>query len=129
MRRSRGRRVPISAMEAESMSTVTIQGAEYDLQPFTAGQLRHQASAKLAAIDEINGQLQAGTISPMKAMPEMVGHCCDLVHLSLSNKYPDLTLEAVETMPFAEIQKAAEGVAEVTGLKGEGAPQKVKRSR
>jgi hypothetical protein len=111
------------------MPTVTIQGTEYELQPFTAGQLRHQASAKLAAIDEINDQLQAGTISPMKAMPEMVGNCCDLVHLSLSNKYPDLSLEEVESLPFADIQKAVEGVAVVSGLAGEIGPQKVKRSR
>lgn len=110
-------------------STVTIQGTSYNLQSFTAGQLRHQASSKLAAIDEINAQLQVGAITPMKAMPEMVGHCCDLVHLSLSNKYPDLTLEAVETMPFTEIQRAVEGIAEVTGLKGEAKPQIAKRSR
>jgi hypothetical protein len=111
------------------MSTVTIRGTEYELQPFTAGQLRHEASEKLAEIDAINGNLQAGTISPMKAMPAMVGHCCDLVYLSLSNKYPDLTLADVESMPFTEIQKAVEGVAEVTGLKGEDKPQMVKRSR
>jgi len=103
------------------MSTVTIKAPSTIFNPSTAGSCVTRRLPNWQPSTKSTGQLQAGTISPMKAMPEMVGHCCDLVHLSLSNKYPDLDpppSKTVENDALRGIQKAVIGVAEVTGLKG-----------
>jgi hypothetical protein len=102
---------------------VIIKGTEYALQPFTAGQLRREASAKLAAIEDLSLKLGNGQISTGAAMPELVGNACDLVLLSVNNGAAGLTLEDVETLTFGDLQKAVTDACEASGLSGEVKPQ------
>ncbi len=106
---------------------VTIKGTKYALQPFTAGQLRREASAKLASIEDLSAKLTAGEMTPGRALPDLVGNACDLVLLSLNNKYPEIALDDVESLSFSEIQAAVTSAVEASRMSGEMKPQRVSR--
>lgn len=96
--------------------TVTIQGKEYSLPPLTAGQLRRNAGPLLTAI--ANMSKQGSSIEAVAALPDVIGQHADLLHMALKGQYHDLTLEAVESLTFGELQGAVKDLLEVSGLTG-----------
>jgi hypothetical protein len=108
------------------METVTIKGSTFELQTFTAGQLRHVVSAKLAAVEVLYAKLEAGDISPVAVMPELIKNCCEIVLVSLQNKYPDITIEQVESLTFIEIQEAVNAACATARMTGEAKPQRTR---
>jgi hypothetical protein len=100
------------------MHSITIDETSYELQSLTAGQLRREASAKLSAIEDLSRKLNAGEITAGHALPDLVGNASDIVLLSLHNKYPEITLDQIDSLSFADLRTALEGVCEISGMKG-----------
>jgi hypothetical protein len=105
------------------MANVIINGKTFELQPFTAGQLRREASAKLAAIEDISNKLGTGELTTARAMPELVGNACELVLMSLRNGGAEITIEDVESLDFGTIQAAVRDAVEASCMAGEAKPQ------
>lgn len=100
-----------------SKNTVTIKGQEYVLPPLNTGQIRRHAGPLLASIQAL--AVSEDKLAAVASVPSLIGEHADLLHMALSNRYPDVTLEDVESLMFPEIQAAVAEVIRISGLMGE----------